>query len=116
MGTSASSAALWAHTSSVPRRRHGTATAICRGNSEFASIGSRWSIGSTTTSNGSDRSAEMNRLSHEVADQHDEQGGGELGHEGGHIRPGVLDAALEVNGKDHGLLLRVGPSAGRTRV
>src|SRR5919197_3620950 len=57
MGTSASIAALWAHTSSVPWRRHGTATATCRGSSEFASIGSRSSIGSSTTSNGPDRSA-----------------------------------------------------------
>jgi hypothetical protein len=32
-------------------------------------------------------------LGHQVADNEDEQGGNELGHERGHIGPGVLDAA-----------------------
>jgi hypothetical protein len=53
MGTSASIAALWAHTTSVPLGRHGTATATCRGNSELASIGPQSPIESTTTPNNS---------------------------------------------------------------
>ena len=44
-------------------------------------------------------------LATEVANDQDDQGGSQLGQERGHIRPGVLDAALEVNGEDQVLLL-----------
>src|SRR5918995_680674 len=51
-----------------------------------------------------------------VANDQDDQGRSQLGQERGHIRPGVLDAALEVNGEDQVLLLGVRSGSDRTRV
>src|ERR671910_934039 len=40
-------------------------------------------------------------LGHDVADEQDDQGGQQLGDEGGNVRPGVLDPGLVVDGEGH---------------